>query len=197
MSYILFDITVLNISFLKASQEKKSYFRLLKTPYLVQQMHQNRKKTFNFIPVFAYAFIHHFNVWKNDTAHPQLYSTFQSAIFPSPEAEPLSTYLSSAEHRVWMESVCACSSLSTLWVSESSTSTWLLPGPSPRSPALLAARQPTQICGGQTQAWLCVGGCLSYTVHITGFHVFDLIWQNCTIFFTFSNSYKGCHIQMM
>lgn len=48
-----------------------------------------------------------------------VYSTFQMAIFPSPLPDPLSTYLSSAEHRVFTASVWATSSFSTvfLWAS--------------------------------------------------------------------------------
>lgn len=44
---------------------------------------------------------------------PGAYSTFQMAILPSSGPEPLSTYLSSAEHRVRTASACATSSFST------------------------------------------------------------------------------------
>ena len=60
-----------------------------------------------------------------DTALPstftRVYSTFQMAIFPSPLPDPLSTYLSSAEHRVFTVSTWATSSFSTVFLSASIT----------------------------------------------------------------------------
>lgn len=50
-----------------------------------------------------------------------VYSTFQMAIFPSPLPDPLSTYLSSAEHRVFTVSTWATSSFSTVFLSASIT----------------------------------------------------------------------------
>lgn len=50
-----------------------------------------------------------------------VYSTFQMAIFPSSLPDPLSTYLSSAEHKVFTVSVWATSSFSTVFFSASIT----------------------------------------------------------------------------
>lgn len=71
-----------------------------------------------------------------------LYSTFQMAILPSRHAEPLRTYRSSAEQSVWMLSEWACSSFATVWLSMSTTNTWLLSWPLHWPPASLL---PTQI----------------------------------------------------
>lgn len=50
-----------------------------------------------------------------------LHSTCQMAILPSSLPDPLSTYLSSAEHRVLTVSACATSSFSTVFVCTSIT----------------------------------------------------------------------------
>lgn len=50
-----------------------------------------------------------------------LHSTVQMAIFPSSGPEPLSTYLSSAEHSALTVSACATSSFSTVFLSASTT----------------------------------------------------------------------------
>lgn len=49
------------------------------------------------------------------------HSTFQMAIFPSSLPDPLSTYLSSAEHRAFTVSLWATSSFSTVFFSASIT----------------------------------------------------------------------------
>lgn len=49
------------------------------------------------------------------------HSTVQMAIFPSSGPEPLSTYLSSAEHSALTVSACATSSFSTVLLSASTT----------------------------------------------------------------------------
>lgn len=70
-----------------------------------------------------------------------LYSTFQMAILPSRQAEPLSTYRSSAEQRAWTLSVWASSSFSTTARATSTTKIF----PTTRLWASPWLWQPTQI----------------------------------------------------